>query len=88
MHKAFPSLIWRLADLGLFLFYFPSFIRFGSLQGTVRQVHKKVQEIRYGKSPEDMGGTYIDKPEGSFKRFFELFREELKNQTGRGPPKS
>ncbi|KKZ62486.1 hypothetical protein EMCG_03099 [[Emmonsia] crescens] len=55
---------------------------------TVRQVHKKVQEIRHGKAPEDMGGTNIDRPEGSFKRFIEQFRDELKNQAGKGPPKS
>ncbi|EQL31312.1 hypothetical protein RJZ56_003575 [Blastomyces dermatitidis] len=55
---------------------------------TVRHVHRKVQEIRHGKSPEDMGGTNIDKPEGGLKRFIELFREELKNQAGKGPPKS
>ncbi|KAK2809880.1 hypothetical protein FQN50_003521 [Emmonsiellopsis sp. PD_5] len=47
----------------------------------VRQVHKKIQEIRYGKLPEDMGGTNIDKPDlGGMKRYLELFREELKNQ--------
>ncbi|EEH39871.1 hypothetical protein PAAG_02060 [Paracoccidioides lutzii Pb01] len=52
---------------------------------TVRLVHKKVQEIRHGKALEEMGGTNIEKPEGSLKRFFELFRDELKNQAGRGP---
>ncbi|EGD83925.1 hypothetical protein H112_07607 [Trichophyton rubrum D6] len=52
----------------------------------VQRIHKSVQELRYGKAPEDMGGTNIDGP--GLGKYFEYFREELRNQLGRKPPRS
>ncbi|KJF61564.1 uncharacterized protein CIMG_11201 [Coccidioides immitis RS] len=51
----------------------------------VRRVHKSIQDLRHGKAPEDMGGTNIDKP--GIKHFFQLFRDELRDQL-RNKPKN
>jgi len=55
----------------------------------VRKVHRRVHEMRHGKietPPEDVGGAYQERPKparGGFKRFAELFLEEL--QSGSKP---
>jgi hypothetical protein len=51
----------------------------------VQRVHKSIQELRHGKATEDMGGTKLDKP--GVKHFLQLFREELKDQLRKKPPK-
>ncbi|KAI9929072.1 hypothetical protein ASPWEDRAFT_169091 [Aspergillus wentii DTO 134E9] len=54
----------------------------------VGRVHQKVQHIRHGVPPEEMGGTKLDNNGPGLKRFFEYFREEIKDQfKGKPPPK-
>lgn len=43
----------------------------------VGSVHKWIAERRYGKLPEDMGGTKLETTEKD--TFWKLFTEELKN---------
>ncbi|PGH19334.1 hypothetical protein AJ80_03974 [Polytolypa hystricis UAMH7299] len=56
-----------------------------SFHRAVHRVHKSVQELRHGKAPEDMGGTNVEKP--GVKHFLKHFRDELKDQFQRKPPK-
>ncbi|MCJ1326494.1 hypothetical protein MMC10_003158 [Thelotrema lepadinum] len=60
-------------------------LRSPTFHRAVQNVHKRVQEIRHGKDPEEMGGTKIDGPEG--KGLFGHFVDELKEQFKGGPPR-
>lgn len=51
----------------------------------VRNVHKKVHELRHGKDPAEMGGTNIDNPDA--KGFLGHFIDELKEQAKGTPTK-
>ncbi|KAL4786180.1 hypothetical protein BJX76DRAFT_355411 [Aspergillus varians] len=55
----------------------------------VGRVHGKIQRLRHGTPPEEMGGTNIDNGPGHAKRFLEYFREEIKEQfKGKKPPRN
>ncbi|BCS22742.1 uncharacterized protein APUU_30967A [Aspergillus puulaauensis] len=54
----------------------------------VGRVHGKVQQMRHGTPPQEMGGTNIENT-GSTQQFLKHFREELKDQfKGKKPPKN
>lgn len=48
----------------------------------VEKVARRVHRIRHGLPPEDMGGTKIDRPDGS-PGFSQHFLDEIKTQLGR-----
>jgi len=48
----------------------------------VEKVARRVHRIRHGIPPEDMGGTKIDRPEGS-SGFSKHFLDEVRTQLGR-----
>ncbi|KAH1767275.1 hypothetical protein V6Z96_001795 [Aspergillus fumigatus] len=52
----------------------------------VGRVHQKVQHLRYGVPPEEMGGTKLEKNGPGLKQFFEYFKEEIKDQLKGKPP--
>ncbi|KAL2813495.1 hypothetical protein BDW59DRAFT_30841 [Aspergillus cavernicola] len=52
----------------------------------VGSVHRKVQHLRYGPPPEEMGGTNIEKNGPGAKKFLEYFTEEIKDQFKGNPP--
>ncbi|KKK15334.1 hypothetical protein P175DRAFT_0531262 [Aspergillus ochraceoroseus IBT 24754] len=52
----------------------------------VGRVHRKVQHIRHGVPPEEMGGTKLENNGPGIKRFLEYFREEIKDQFKGKPP--
>ncbi|KAL4946160.1 hypothetical protein BDV06DRAFT_218684 [Aspergillus oleicola] len=54
----------------------------------VGRVHGKVQQLRHGIPPEELGGTNRDHT-GPAKQFFQYFKEEIKDQVkGKRPPKN
>ncbi|KAL4979216.1 hypothetical protein BDW66DRAFT_148349 [Aspergillus desertorum] len=54
----------------------------------VGRVHGKVQRLRHGTPPEEMGGTNIDNI-GPTKQFLQYFKEEIKEQLkGKKPGKN
>ncbi|TKA72889.1 hypothetical protein B0A49_08145, partial [Cryomyces minteri] len=50
----------------------------------VHKVHRKVRHLTQGKSPEEMGGTNIEKQGPTF---LEHFKDEIKEQFRSRPPK-
>ncbi|OJJ85613.1 uncharacterized protein ASPGLDRAFT_56986 [Aspergillus glaucus CBS 516.65] len=57
-----------------------------SFHRMVGRVHQKVQHIRHGVPPEEMGGTKIDKNNDGLQRFARYFKEEIKDQFKGKPP--
>jgi len=51
----------------------------------VEKVAKTVHRVRHGTPMEEMGGTKLDKPDGS--KFLTHFKKELKEQLGFKDPK-
>ncbi|KAL1999141.1 hypothetical protein VTN02DRAFT_4993 [Thermoascus thermophilus] len=52
----------------------------------VGRVHRKVQHIKHGIPPEEMGGTNLDQTGPGIKKFWEYFKEEFKDQLKGKPP--
>jgi hypothetical protein len=52
----------------------------------VGRVHQKVQHLRHGVPPEEMGGTKLEKNGPGLKQFFQYFKEEIKDQLKGKPP--
>ncbi|KAL3475022.1 hypothetical protein BJX99DRAFT_259782 [Aspergillus californicus] len=52
----------------------------------VGNVHRKVQHMRHGIPPEEMGGTKLEKNGPDLKQLFTYFKEEVKDQFKGKPP--
>ncbi|KAJ5625794.1 hypothetical protein N7510_002103 [Penicillium lagena] len=52
----------------------------------VGRVHQKVQHVRHGIPPEEMGGTRQEKNGPGLKQFFAYFKEEIRDQMKGNPP--
>ncbi|GAB7344749.1 hypothetical protein MBLNU457_3219t1 [Dothideomycetes sp. NU457] len=48
----------------------------------VRQVHKRVHQLRHGVPPEEMGGTKLDIPEPEGPGLLQHFIDEVRDQAG------
>ncbi|KAJ6018821.1 hypothetical protein N7499_009998 [Penicillium canescens] len=51
----------------------------------VGRVHEKIQHVRHGVPPEQMGGTKLENNGSGLKQFFDYFKEELKDQAKGNP---
>ncbi|PIG80101.1 hypothetical protein AARAC_010674 [Aspergillus arachidicola] len=52
----------------------------------VGRVHQKVQHLKHGVPPEEMGGTHRDNNGPGLSKFVEYFKEEIKDQLKGKPP--
>lgn len=52
----------------------------------VGKVHRKVQHLKHGIPPEEMGGTELENRGPGIKQFLEYFKEEIKDQLKGKPP--
>ncbi|KAL4897021.1 hypothetical protein BDV59DRAFT_169582 [Aspergillus ambiguus] len=57
-----------------------------SFHRLVGRMHQKIQHMRHGVPPEEMGGTNIDKKGPGLQKFLEYFKEEIKDQFKGKPP--